>query len=853
MVDTVINRIVQRENDVFYQNDYYFNRLRLHKLMEDAICYPLVVVNAGTGYGKTRAVHSFLQESVDINTTWIQMNKQSNEPAHFWKAYVDAVSLSWTEAGERLSKIGFPDTDEAFANYSAMVQESGKLTNKHIMVFDDFHLQQNPKILNFIEKTVRILPQNACVILISQTAPEFNVIRMMMTGSVFIINEDTLRFSETETLSYFNQLDIQVERRHIQEILEDTKGWAFAINLTARLLAKGAKYDRYMFESMKSNIISSIEADINATATSELQKFLLCVSLLEYPAASLIQTLAKDEKLIKEMEQLSAYIRMDFNMGMYILHPLFLEYLRKNQSKLTSEEKHETYKTAASWCHANHYEIEALTYYEKVKDYDAILQILYALKLQIPKDIAARAMEIFMRMPKSVKFESALTPGIHLKLHISLGLFDQASTLAKQYAKDYEMMEETEKKHRILAEIYGAWAVLRMLLCPYTNIYDFDSYFEKQRAYYDKSPFAALDWVTGHVASSEIILAGTACEGAPEKYIESVERAIPHVSHLIKQNIDGLADLEWGELFLLRRNIDDAEKKLKQALSKARMYNQCDIQCRALFHLMQIAVFRGDLDACNIALHATEAMLLEKHFSHRFVANDLMRSSFSLMIGKPERISDWLKSDFAPYAHPAFIENYANQVRAQYHYKTGQHNTLLAFIENDWERQAILFNKIELKILEALSFYQLKRRKEAFDSLTIAYNLAEPNKIVTPFIKHAKDMRTITAAARKSDTCLIPDEWLEDINRKASAFAKKQSKMISEYNVANNLTSKIALTKREMGILKDLSDGLSRSEIAVNQNISINTVKMVVNIIYEKLSANSLAEAIKIASERKII
>ena len=848
-----MSRIVQRENDTLYQNDYFYNRPRLHELMEEAIRHPLVVVNAGTGYGKTRTVYSFLQECADVHATWVQMSEQANRPAHFWKTYVDAVSLSWPEAGILISEIGFPNTDETFAIYKTMVQEAARLPGKHVMVYDDFHLQQNPDILKFIEKTIRILPQNAVVILISRATPEFNMIRMMMNDSVFIINEDSLRFSETEILTYFAQLDIKVERQHIQEILEDTQGWAFAVNLTARLLAKETKYDRYTLESMKRNIIKSIEADIYSTTSEELQKFLLCVSLIKYPAVSLIKTLTQNEELIKEMEQLSAYIRYDFHMEVYVIHPLFLEYLQQNQSMLSSEEKHRTYKAAASWCETHHYEIDALSYYEKIGEYAAIMQILYMLKLQIPKDMAKRAMEIFERIPKSKKSESSLTPGINLKLHISLGNFNEASVLAEQYAKEYEKIPDTPAKHRVLAEIYGAWAVLRMLLSLYTDVYDYDSYFEQQCSYYDKNPFAALGWVTGHVASSEIILVGTHCAGAAEQYIHAVERAAPHVSHLMKQNLDGLSDLAWGELFLFRRNIDDAEKKLKQALDKARMYNQYDIQGRALFHFMQIALYRGDLDACNATLQATEALLAEKKYTHRYVANDIARSTFYLMLGQPERISDWLKGDFTPYAHPAFVENYTNRIRALYHYKTGQYNALLAFIENDWERQAILFNKIELKILEALSFYQLKRRKEAFDSLTVAYELAEANKIVTPFIQHAKDMRTLTSAARKSGICGIPDDWLEDINRKSSAFAKKQSKMVSEYNAAHNLTAKISLTKREMGILKDLSDGLSRSEIAVNQNISINTVKMVVNIIYEKLSANSLAEAIKIASERKLI
>ena len=53
--------------------------------------------------------------------------------------------------------------------------------------------------------------------------------------------------------------------------------------------------------------------------------------------------------------------------------------------------------------------------------------------------------------------------------------------------------------------------------------------------------------------------------------------------------------------------------------------------------------------------------------------------------------------------------------------------------------------------------------------------------------------------------------------------------------------------------MADLSHGLSRSEIAANRDLSINTVKMAINTIYSKLGARNLADLIRIAVERKII
>ena len=149
--------------------------------------------------------------------------------------------------------------------------------------------------------------------------------------------------------------------------------------------------------------------------------------------------------------------------------------------------------------------------------------------------------------------------------------------------------------------------------------------------------------------------------------------------------------------------------------------------------------------------------------------------------------------------------------------------------------------------------YHLKRREAALAALSEAYRLAAPNRFITPFIQFSKDMRTLTTAALRDDTCTIPKDWLENINLNASAFSKRQAIMISEFKIANQADNGISLTDREKEILRDLSLGLSRTEIAESKIISVNTVKLVTNIIYEKLCANSLADAIRFAKDRRII
>ena len=849
----IVKQTNSRDKDIFHKDIHYFTRPRIHKLLEEAISYPLVVVQAGVGYGKTYAVHSFLQECTDVHTTWVKVGDWANDALRFWNTYTELVFKAWPEGGALMKKMGFPDTEEAFARHSAIVRKASKLPGKHVMVYDDFHLLQNPDVLRFIERTMQILPQNIVVILIARTTPEFNLIRMMMNENIFTINEDTLCFTETEIVEYFSRLNLHVDRQHVRVIWEETHGWAFAVNLIGRALEKEPHYDSYVLETTKINIIRFIESELESVLTEPLLHFLLRISLIDHFAANLVKALTPDDTLIDEMRKINAYIRYDFHLDAYIIHHLFLEYLRLNQDKLAKEEKRETYQTAAVWCETHNYEADALSYYEKSEDYAAIMRMMYETRLQMPRDIAECALAILDRMPIHKRAEHPAFPAIHLKVNMCHGFFDTASHLAEQYAEEYEALPESPEKFRALTELYGVWAILRVILSPYADTYDFDKYFKKQCENYDKAPYAPVWLIINQSIGAYSMLVGTNRAGAPEEYIQAIERSLPHISHVLKKNLDGLDDLARGELFFMRRNLDDSEKSLKQALDKARMYKHYDIQHRTLFYLMYIAFFRGDFKAARDSLQAAETLLYEKEYLPRYRIHDIASGFYHLMLGQTEQVPDWLKGDFSPYAHPAFLDNTENLVKAQYHYKTGQYNTLLAFIDNEAERQSILFGKIVLKILQALSLYQLKRRQGAIDALTEAYHLAAPNGIVSLFIQFAKDMRTLTAAALRDGGCEIPKEWLEDINRKSSAFSKKQSRMISDYKTANNLEEVMSLTKRETEILKDLTQGLSRSEIAANQNISINTVKMTVNIIYEKLHASNLAEAIRIASERKII
>jgi len=827
-------------------------RSRLNSLLETAMSYPLALVCAGAGYGKTHAVYSFLQR-YDAHMTWLQISERDNIMSRFWESFVGVVSLNYPQIGAHLQIMGFPGKDETFAKFSEFLQEISAESGKHIMVFDDFHLLNNPDILRFFVRIENVLPANITMMLISRTMPEINMVGMILKNRIFTLSEDALQFTEDEISEYFKQLGLNVTTHNLRNVFEDTKGWAFGINLIGHSLRKNAKYQRCALDAMKANIFRLIEAEIEGTISQELWQFLLRISLIDHLAASLIKALAGDESLICEMESLHAYIRYDMNLDTYMIHHLFLDYLQQNHSDLTETVKKETYQSAGVWCDNGGYNMDALAYYGKAGDYGAIAQKIAKFNVQMPPDMAEYALELFENAPEEVKQSNPLFPGMHIKSRISIGRFDDGTVaLAQKYTALCEAQEDSPAKSRALTAIYLNRVFLSMFMCTYTDEYEFYIYQEKMAENYFKCPFKIIGKYNLVPVCAWASLVGTSRKGAQEDYIEAMARLIPIASTLGNGFFAGFDDLARGELCFYRGQLDEAELHLKKAILKTQPYSQYVTLSRALAYLMRIAFIRGNYTAAAENLQAMEPQLSDEDYGVRYTLYDIAHSFYLLALGQAEQIPEWLKGDFSPYAHPVFIENYANRIKIQYHYQTGQYSKLLGFIENEVER-SVLFGKIELKLVQSLVFYKQKRRTDAISALVEAYELSEPNALIGIFTQYSKDMRTLTAAALKDNTCPIPGEWLREINRKASAAAKQQSHMITKHRNINNINKEITLTERETKILKDLSHGLSRSEIAASQNISVNTVKMVINAIYDRLCVTNLPDAIRVAVDRKIV
>ena len=830
----------------------HFIRPRINALLVKAIEKPLVIVCAGAGCGKTCAVSDYLRQHKH-SVMWMQFSERDNIASRFWETTLRLRAALNPEEAERIREIGFPDTADRMNRFLSQVRRSAA-KEPITFVVDDFHLARDRGVLGFMEQIISSLSQGRLFILICRELPDINIEPLRKKGLVSEIHESDLNFTEHELAEYFRQQGLPADRQILSEVLKDTSGWAFSVNLVARSLKRAPGYFGYVKDTLKQNIFKLMEAESWKPVPERLRRFLIRLSLLDHLSAKLVHLLvAGDDILLSGLRQQNAYIRLDRYSGTYQIHSLFLDFLCTKQDILTEDEKRETWQAAAGWCWENHFTVDALGLFEKANDYESIVAIFGGLIEHTTYDLALYAAGIFERAPEEVYDRVDFFAAIHLFNLFYLGRWQECLTLAERYEqRALPLPEDDTFRNHTLGGIYYAWATVRALMSTFDDRYDFDVYHTKA---IDCLAKTAAHLLFKHVfpLGAWVSTVGSARTGALQEFAASAQRLVEQTAHSFPGAL-GLDVLCRGELAFYQGDFRVADTLFLQELEKAQSHRQFDHVRVALYYRLRIAAAQGDRVKAEQALTDIKVLLDEEAYSRRFIAYDTALGLYQCILRQPEMVPDWLKGKFAPYSHAYLIENLGNQIKARYCYLTRDYQPLLSYIGEMKLRESILYGRAEMLALEACVRYKMKDSAGAFRALQDAHSLASPNGIVMPFIELGKDMRTLTTTCLRQGNPSIPQEWLKTINVKSAIYARHQSMVIASYKSANGIDdSGEILSSRETQVLRDLYHGLSHTEVAVNQGLSIGAVKMIHTSIFRKLGAERLVDAVRIAIERGIL
>jgi LuxR family maltose regulon positive regulatory protein len=841
-------------------NQIYLERPRIDVLLEKAIQNPLVVVVAGAGYGKTHTIYSFVRK-YKAQTSWMQFSERDNITDRFWENFTTGVALSNPKAAARLAKIEFPETERQFERYIAIPMEEIDPAARTILVYDDFHLIQNPAVLRFLERSFGTPFPNITSVLISRSEPPINTIKFLSRGLLGKITEEDLRFSREEMTEYFSIQNIRPLPQTLSSIYHDTEGWAFAIHLAGLSLKNAPPGAPYIPQAMRKNIFMLIKSEIMEAVSGGLQKFLIKLSFIEHLVPELLEDLAGDSALLREMNSIDSFVRFETYHNEYHIHHLFLDYLKTRQDEIPEDEKKEAWNKTAAWCEANNQKMDAISYYEKAENYNRLITVCNTLPMMHSTRTAQMLLETLDKAPPEVYENNPLIYTHRTRILMSLGMMGQAEKEIEDAISRFEALPPTPLAHQILTVCYGNKGLTRLFAVPYTGDYDFIADFERCAYHGSQSGGRVVPLPLSVLNISSFI-----CRvNKPEK--EEMKRYIAILEAIVPLAAGALGGMEWGvdtlaraELAFFKGDLAEAEQLAWETVKRAREWDQYEVENRAFAYLLRIYLARGNWKAIQDVFKQLEAQLDKVYYINRFIFHDIAMASFYSRIGRTDKVVHWLKNDFEGSDLNSMNLGLEVLVKTRCHMAERRYPAALAALSilenrnNPYDAGDFLFGMIVVKILDAVCLYRSRDKSGAFASLEQAYRLAAPNGLDMPFIELGKDMRSLADAALK-DGGNIPREWLEKIRLGASAYAKKLFTVAEQCRAEDGETASHApandqasLSPREKEVLTALLQGMTRMEIAAQTSLSANTIKSITRSIYNKLGALNKADAVRIAA-----
>ncbi len=839
-----LNRIAQPDN--------YLPRPQLEAKLTAILQKKLIVVKASGGFGKTLSVGLFLQKK-ELETIWVPLSELDNNELRLWEKFANRLSYINKRLERELVELGFPNSFPSFERVIKFISLEAQRLGKLVLVLDDLHLITNRSVLHFFELLIKAeIPFFSTIIITRGRLPASISMRTPLAAT---LTEADLRFTAEEATEYFKLQNVRLSSKVISHILDYSNGSIVLLYLIGLSLKRQNNTETWDIPTLRLDTIRLMDEYAFSSFSEELQHLLVTLSLLEnfpYELVFILTTMRKT--VMDELLLANTFISFDSFSSYLEIHPLFLEFLRSRQYLLSQQEITEVHRTAAEWYYDKEFYTDAVVHYQKVGEYEKIAEVLVSFPNACTCKLAEFGIRVIRAMPEGFVDTHPRLALTYAKFLLNNFIIDEAKHNIEKLIHMYEQAPPCAENQYILGEAYILFGFYSMWASIESRQNNFVEYFKKAG---DLLPQGSkmFDNTLQLTACGFVNAVRDSAKGELDKRLDDMRLGMRYAAEVMHGCCQGVVPLMDAEKAFYQFDILLATKFAHQALSESRQVCQHDIEDLSLFYLMRIAFMRGDF----IEAQARLSQISHDHTNSTFyVIRDIYEAWYYLALGYPEKIACWLKEEAGdPFFDSPITFSFERLIRAKYYLQTQRYYELFGYLaaRREYNMEDFFLGGIEIAVIKAIAYYNTDDKIGAARELEKAYELAQPNRILSPFIENGNAMRTLVSALLKSQETRLPEDWLNNILTKSSTYTKKRNKVILDYQIHYPQEQPVPsmLSRRESQVLNDISLGMTREEIADNNRLSINTIKNITKSVYEKLGASNAYEAIRIAALKKIL
>jgi ATP/maltotriose-dependent transcriptional regulator MalT len=335
-------------------------RERLGRLLEGCVfSFPLTLVSAPAGYGKTTLLASIGRLAKDASVAWLSLDEDDNDPNVFAAALVASLRRVDERIGADAAELLPSVAGVGRAVLDPLIND---IVEFHpaplIVVLDDFHCVDDSNVTKSIEYLIDRMPPQMHLALGTRHDPLISLPRLRARQQVAEIRMETLRFHEDESREFLNDsLHLGLSRDNIALLQRRTEGWPAGLTLIVSALRRlpAAAMDRDAFlahlKQIDRYVFDFLASEIFETLKPAERQFVLDVSVLAELSAESCSVVARRDDAAAVLQDLFArnlfVSPLDEPPTLFRLHDLFREFLLHRLERDAPEHLLELHRRAA--------------------------------------------------------------------------------------------------------------------------------------------------------------------------------------------------------------------------------------------------------------------------------------------------------------------------------------------------------------------------------------------------------------------------------------------------------------------------------------------------------------------------
>lgn len=809
---------------------------RLERCMDKVFRYPLTVIEAPMGYGKTTSLQYYIKKH---QTSCVWQSVMDSSTTLFWSQFCACIRTLDEKTGSSLMQLGFPSDSVTACEASVLIRDM-KLGSDVLFVLDDYHLVSSDALDCFFEILAREESSDLHVVLLSRHCFNRNREELQVKNMLCIISQSELAFTEIECAEYYRECGVDLSLSQRMDLYKETEGWAAALYLILKYQEESGKL------SVPDTLYDMLERSVYRVFSEDQKDFLLRICIFyqfSREQARFVRRKDDPSELLDNIVKTNGFIKYDNRKRRYHIHILFSRFLREQLEKRDIRFQSEVYRHAADWHQLNREYYFATKFYYRSGNFNDMMKCFEEDRGTNFNERRGKSLiRAFEDCPDEIRERHPIAVMIYAK---QLYMMDEKERLLQVLRELEEKLYIQAFSERDRRFFHGEYLMLRGFLS--FNDLSLMLDYQRQAAKYLTSASAIEDrkgnWTYG---SPSVLYMYYRVPGSLNRLVDEMYASRDLYYYLADNNGRGGEYILDAEGSFYRNQLDRAEILSYKAYNVARKYEQTGIMISSLFLQARIFLLKGKADQGIDHLQNIRRLIQDKNqYAFRQTA-DLCKGFVYANYGQLRSIDPWLlDGDFDHSEIYASVSNFVYIVYGKILIESGSFSKYLGIVDmflESAERGSNLLAEIYFEIFSAIAYSRLKMQAESVQSLQRAVSRATGDDLVMPFVENGKQLFQMPEWTMLDETEV---SFLERCLEVYKRYEKKLGILLKE----ENGSMMEQLTKRESEIVRLVAEGKKNLEIARELNVAEITVKKSLSNIYARFGVPNRTSLLKKISQ----